>query len=61
MREGWDRRVGFRKVRFGKFYLSIIHMDKKKKDKEMKKVIVDMGLGLGMKVDGGKKAKEEAE
>ena len=33
----------------------------KKSLAEIKKVIVDMGLGLGMKVEGGKKAKEEAE
>ena len=33
----------------------------KKSLAEIKKVIVDMGLSLGMKVDGGKKSKEEAE
>ena len=33
----------------------------KKSLAEIKKVIVDMGLSLGMKVEGGKKAKEEAE
>jgi DNA-directed RNA polymerase subunit alpha len=33
----------------------------KKSLAEIKKVIVDMGLSLGMKVDSGKKSKEEAE
>ena len=32
----------------------------KKSLAEIKKVIVDMGLGLGMKIEGGKKSKEEA-
>ena len=33
----------------------------KKSLAEIKKVIVDMGLGLGMKIEGGKKGKEESE
>ncbi|MDP3791090.1 MAG: DNA-directed RNA polymerase subunit alpha [Candidatus Omnitrophota bacterium] len=33
----------------------------KKSLAEIKKVIVDMGLSLGMKVEGGKKSKEESE